>query len=152
MTYQEKLKDPRWQKKRLEIMQRDNFECQICGDGESTLNIHHYYYEPGKEPWEYNNDDLITLCESCHQSESIERKPFENMLLNVLKNKHYFTNEICELTKGLNKLQWAHVPEVHLTALTWFFENYEMQLDIIEKYFQYLNKKHENKKDGEKIY
>ena len=32
MGYSEKLKDPRWQKKRLEILERDNFRCQYCGD------------------------------------------------------------------------------------------------------------------------
>lgn len=45
MTYYEMLKDPRWQKKRLEIMERDEFACRDCGDKESTLNVHHTYYE-----------------------------------------------------------------------------------------------------------
>ncbi len=41
MKYSEKLKDPRWQKKRLEIFQRDEFHCQQCGDGENTLCVHY---------------------------------------------------------------------------------------------------------------
>lgn len=65
-TYAEKLKDPRWQKKRLEIMNRDRFACRGCGDEESHLNVHHCYYLPGKMPWEYPDCDLITLCEDCH--------------------------------------------------------------------------------------
>lgn len=36
-TYAEKLKDPRWQKLRLEVMNRNEFHCEICGSGESTL-------------------------------------------------------------------------------------------------------------------
>ena len=32
MNYSEQLKSPKWQKKRLEIMQRDKFTCQLCGD------------------------------------------------------------------------------------------------------------------------
>jgi len=67
-TYAEKLRDPRWQKKRLEIMQRDGFACCNCGDSESTLNIHHWYYQKATEPWDYPNDALSCLCEDCHVS------------------------------------------------------------------------------------
>lgn len=42
--YSEKLKDPRWQKKRLEILNRDEFACRFCGDNKSTLNVHHISY------------------------------------------------------------------------------------------------------------
>jgi len=41
MNYADKLKDPRWQKKRLKIMERANWECESCGDSEKTLHIHH---------------------------------------------------------------------------------------------------------------
>jgi hypothetical protein len=67
MNYQEKLKDPRWQKKRLEIMQRDNFSCQLCGNRHFTLHIHHKSYKKGFQPWEYEASNLITLCEICHE-------------------------------------------------------------------------------------
>lgn len=65
-TYSEKLKDPRWQKKRLEIMQRDEFACQSCYDKDSTLNVHHYVYLKNIEVWDYGNELLVTLCENCH--------------------------------------------------------------------------------------
>ena len=64
MTYTEKLKDPRWQKKRLQIMSRDNFTCQLCGSDKNTLHVHHKSYNG--DPWESENNDLITLCEDCH--------------------------------------------------------------------------------------
>src|SRR5579863_2580409 len=65
--YSEKLKDPRWQKKRLLIFERDNFTCQDCGSTKKPLNVHHLRYVAGKNPWEYNDDDLETLCEECHK-------------------------------------------------------------------------------------
>jgi len=65
-TYAELLKDPRWQKKRLEIFQRDKWKCKLCGDEETTLQVHHKNYTAGNDPWDYPNDDLITLCEHCH--------------------------------------------------------------------------------------
>lgn len=64
-AYSEKLRDPRWQKMRLEIMQRDRFRCRICHSEEDTLNVHHIVYEKG-EPWEARERDLLTLCENCH--------------------------------------------------------------------------------------
>lgn len=63
-AYGQKLLSPKWQRKRLEIMNRDNFSCCLCGDKESTLNIHHLKYSG--EPWECPDDFLKTLCESCH--------------------------------------------------------------------------------------
>jgi hypothetical protein len=74
MGYAELLKDPRWQKKRLEIMERDKWTCQTCLGKESTLTVHHKSYkkdDDGKflDPWDYSGGDLITLCEFCHESE-----------------------------------------------------------------------------------
>lgn len=65
-AYQEKLKDPRWQKKRLEILKRDEWCCQICNDKKSTLHVHHLFYKDGLDPWEYDDKDLVTLCDYHH--------------------------------------------------------------------------------------
>jgi protein-arginine kinase activator protein McsA len=71
-TYYEKLKDPRWQKKRLEVFERDNFKCTQCGNPKDTLAVHHGYYSK-LDPWEYRMDTLHTVCDSCHeQFESIK--------------------------------------------------------------------------------
>jgi len=67
--YSQKLLDPRWQKKRLEIMQRDNWSCQLCGDTENTLHVHHAFYLNDKDIWDYPENLLITLCDSCHEEE-----------------------------------------------------------------------------------
>lgn len=65
--YSEKLKNPRWQKKRLEILNRDNFMCRCCGDYENKLNVHHIIYPKNKNPWDIENYCLITLCDYCHE-------------------------------------------------------------------------------------
>ena len=70
--YFEQLKDPRWQKRRLETFTRDDFACQRCGDTESMLAVHHLYYQRGLAPWEYPDNALITLCERCHDLEGRE--------------------------------------------------------------------------------
>lgn len=67
-TYSEKLLDPRWQKKRLQIFERDNFTCQKCRDNENTLHIHHLAYIKDTEPWDYPDDYLLAVCKNCHES------------------------------------------------------------------------------------
>ena len=68
-SYSKLLQDPRWQKRRLEIYTRDNWTCQMCGNGlydGVPLNVHHHVYHIGYLPWEYKDNELITLCEKCH--------------------------------------------------------------------------------------
>jgi len=65
-SYSDLLKDPRWQKKRLEIMERDKFKCCDCCDGDIELHVHHKVYIKGNNPWEYPDDLLVTLCKDCH--------------------------------------------------------------------------------------
>lgn len=64
-TYGERLKDPRWQGKRLEVFKRDNFQCQLCKDVSTPLHVHHLKYE-GENPWDVELSNLITYCEHCH--------------------------------------------------------------------------------------
>jgi hypothetical protein len=73
MKYSEKLRDPRWQRKRLEILSRDNWTCQACDEKEDTLHVHHLKYLRGRDPWDYEDKDLITLCEYCHEQENEEK-------------------------------------------------------------------------------
>lgn len=77
-TYAEKLKHPKWQKKRLEILERDGFRCQWCSSKEKTLHVHHKTYGKGKQPWDYPEGNFLTLCEECHVS--IEEKKNEILM------------------------------------------------------------------------
>lgn len=70
--YSEKLKDPRWQKKRLEIFKRDGWACSVCGSTTKTLNIHHKKY-CNSNPWESDDKDIETVCEDCHETEHIKK-------------------------------------------------------------------------------
>lgn len=63
----ELYKHPLWQRKRLEIMQRDGFKCKCCGTEGETLNVHHAYYVRGASPWEYPDVSFTTLCDECHK-------------------------------------------------------------------------------------
>jgi len=62
--YGDALQSPLWQRRRLEVLQRDNFTCTLCTDNRTQLAVHHLSYA-GK-PWEVNIDDLKTVCVHCH--------------------------------------------------------------------------------------
>lgn len=74
-SYAEKLKDPRWQRKRLEVFERAKFTCEECSGTDKTLHVHHKRYIRGREPWEYEDKvDLACLCEDCHANASLVDK------------------------------------------------------------------------------
>lgn len=87
MKYSEKLRDPRWQKRRLRIMERDNWRCQVCFDDESTLHVHHVWYA-GRDPWDGPDEALITLCHECH--EQSPPSPLNPILVEREEMEHYF--------------------------------------------------------------
>lgn len=71
-----RYKDPRWQKRKAEILIRDDYTCRDCFDKTTTLNVHHAFYRRDAMPWEYADDELRTLCEPCHEQR-------EGRLLNI---------------------------------------------------------------------
>jgi hypothetical protein len=106
MKYSEKLKDPRWQRKRLEVMQRDGFTCLCCGDTKTTLNVHHKQYHG--DPWEAPMDSLETLCEDCHAKRTEINKEF--MALDT-------RDAIPLITHFLELGRHSHLVDSHLESL-----------------------------------
>lgn len=79
--YLEKLKDPRWQKKRLEVFERDDWACKSCHSKEKTLHVHHIFYQANNEPWDYPLFALMTLCLDCHECEHEAKKESASKLV-----------------------------------------------------------------------
>lgn len=82
-TYLELLRDPRWQRKRLEVMERADFACEECGDKSTTLNVHHKLYRKGAMPWEYADEELGCLCETCHEAEHTSRDALKTAIASM---------------------------------------------------------------------
>jgi 5-methylcytosine-specific restriction endonuclease McrA len=80
MTYSEKLRDPRWQKKRLEIFNRDGWQCAFCSAKDKNLQVHHVLYSK-IEPWEYPDYLYQTLCCDCHK----ERQELTDKIVSALR-------------------------------------------------------------------
>lgn len=82
IQYSEKLKDPRWQQKRLRVMERDNWRCVHCRDTSNNLQVHHTMY--AKEPWLVDDQFLLTLCEDCHHDLHENEKGAKHALAMIL--------------------------------------------------------------------
>lgn len=74
--YTELLRHPRWQEKRLRVLERAGFTCERCGDTERELHAHHKIYLKGRRPWEYADDLLECLCSTCHRRVHEEQDAF----------------------------------------------------------------------------
>ena len=89
-------RDSRWQRKRLEVMERDEWTCRSCGkSGEGvTLNVHHIHYEAGRSPWDYDDELLITWCACCHKERHDKQK---QLLIGLAQCEPYIVDLIVGL-------------------------------------------------------
>jgi len=83
--YEIMLADPRWDIKKDVILHRDDYKCVICGH-RSGLQVHlrQYHYNDHtkqfKQPWEYADNLLISVCEPCHTE---GHKKFEVPIIHI---------------------------------------------------------------------
>jgi hypothetical protein len=134
-SYSEKLKDPRWQKMRLEVMNRDSWTCQSCYNPGSSLNVHHLKYAISGNPWDSDPSDLITLCGNCHEIETGERADAEKMLLKSLKSIA-LSSDLERLAKAFACMELCHVREVVFSAVEYVIKNKKVQEATLEMMFE----------------
>lgn len=132
--YSEKLRDPRWQKKRLQILERDEWACQRCGDTNSTLVVHHRRYLPDKEPWDYPDELLITLCKECHEYEK-ENTPIVDHDLLAMLHTLFLSDDIYSLSVGFHQMELQHSHEIVASAYEMALSSPYIQKGLIEKLF-----------------
>jgi hypothetical protein len=137
MTYKEKLLDPRWQKKRLEILDRDSFMCRACFSTTKTLHVHHKRYLNGKDPWDYDNNLLVTLCHECHDIETKEMEDAIHDLVAVIKEK-FFSHHIRLLTQGFIDYETPYIEDANAASIKKFLS--EAGPEMVEAYFNSLPK------------
>jgi len=94
--YSELLRNPFWQKRRNEILERDQYTCQCCNDQLTNLQVHHKYYISGKMPWEYPDEALITVCELCHEKEEFIKWLNKSIALS-LQSIGFLRNDIIDV-------------------------------------------------------
>lgn len=113
-TYSEKFKDPRWQKKRLEILTRDNWTCQVCKSTDNTLHVHHKMYLNVENPWEYDNDLLVCLCEECHEIEGELKKEYEKLFLENFYKSGFLADDLRTLSHLFSYIKTSKIKKVKI--------------------------------------
>lgn len=133
--YSEKLKDPRWQKKRLEILVRDEWTCQKCDDKTSMLVVHHKDYLDNVEPWDYPEELLIALCDDCHEEELVNND-FYSSISHAIRN-HFLTYDICTIEYELSHLNLKNSDRtIFAETLCWIMESPELQQELMGRYIK----------------
>lgn len=145
MKYHEKLLDPRWQKLRLAIFNRDEWTCRNCFDSENTLTMHHLSYSPGKDPWDYPLENFLTLCKNCHEIEFETRPDYEKMLLQIIRQKGFMADDIFRIISAFQKLSIIMPAEVTASIIEFMFDD-DIMNKITPLYWDYCHKKVETMK------
>lgn len=140
--YTELLKDPRWQKMRLKVLERDDFSCQICYNPEETLHVHHRFYIRGRKPWEYDVSNLVTLCATCHKEES-DNLSKEIDLLSKNVKELFFSHDIKRIADSIPGSKLVMPSEVIASIIESFFKDSEFQKIVVDEFFSHIAKKHE---------
>lgn len=110
-----------------------------------VLNIHHKRYILNRNPWEYDNVDLITLCSECHT----KRHESEKILL---YNEHgNIIKELikCDRCNGSGSLPQYHYVQNGICFKCWGAGIDLNYIELIEKkresdYWDFKEKPHEN--------
>lgn len=136
--YSEQYKNPKWQKLRLKILERDNWACQRCGDDESQLQVHHRCYIYGNKTWEYHELDLVTLCNDCHKEEKDGMGEEMGSLTQVLRRK-LFSNHVNEIncSLGAELVNENYPTDLFISALSWIIIH-RFDENIMTPYIDYL--------------
>lgn len=106
-SYSDQLKDPKWQKKRLEVLERARWTCRQCRSGKITLHVHHLYYVKGVKPWDYPDGALVVLCEDCHKERHSLEEKFDRLFRARFSNDglHWIVDKVSQLGKFTVDLQ-----------------------------------------------
>ena len=108
-TYREQLLHPKWQKRRLEILNRASFACECCGAEEKTLHVHHKRYAKGRMAWEYEDRELIALCETCHEATHLAKSDLEDALIDLPPRA---IAEIAAIARGVADFDYSSEPSI----------------------------------------
>lgn len=99
-SYRTVLQDPRWQRKRLMVLQRSNWRCEWCGASDKSLEVHHGYYgkTDGKlrEPWQIPSEVLWVLCSTCHDKAEVARQGLYLEIGRIHPKFHYQVRQLLQ--------------------------------------------------------
>lgn len=70
----------------MKVYERDNGICQMCGSNQN-LNLHHILYRSQRRDLIDEPTNCIMLCSDCHRLVHSNKRKYQPMLLEMMKNK-----------------------------------------------------------------
>ena len=123
ITYEEYLTSDHWKAIKSERLKLSDYKCDVCGDDEIQLQVHHKNYETlGHE----NMDDLATLCPYCHKDVHAEisrlrGKEFKQRI-HCLAAEYFVPNlmkkQVRKITQNAKKNNIKGTPVIQRTQTT----------------------------------
>lgn len=136
----ELYKDPRWQKKRLEILEYNKWTCESCHSTENTLNVHHKYYEENKKPWDYEDEAFTVLCNKCHKEEHSLKNSADKKLIECFRKNGFNSKDLIYLSEILSEDVFDYCPMVFCESLKYAKSNHKILDCFYESYLESINK------------
>ena len=115
-AYGDKLLDPRWQKRRLEILNRDSWKCQGCFATEKTLHVHHEWYAKSGDPWDVPDAALMALCEAAPSDELLGVMAADFVYSLLYQHADTFLEDIDRAARGHPRFRSALAAATSLTS------------------------------------
>ena len=69
-------KSAAWKRKRKQVLERDNWECQKCkerGGYSKATTVHHIKHLTDRPDLALTGSNLVSLCSTCHNEEHPEK-------------------------------------------------------------------------------
>jgi hypothetical protein len=66
-SYSQLLSTDEWRNFASSVRQRKGNFCQMCKRGGLITQVHHVFYESTRSITDYQDDELMVLCEGCHK-------------------------------------------------------------------------------------
>lgn len=99
------------------------------------LVVHHRRYIAGKEPWDYPDGSLVTLCEECHEIERELWQECEGALIETLKEK-FFSTDLCSLASGFHAIESKYPSGTFSEIMEWALSNEDLIEKVSALYFE----------------
>jgi hypothetical protein len=103
-SYEDLLKKPEWLEFSQRIKASRGNKCEWC-ESKKDIQVHHLGYREGIKPWDYEDHEVMVMCEPCHS----ELHDFADKLWNeVLKCRNMWI--IHECVKAVRSTIERHTP------------------------------------------
>jgi hypothetical protein len=63
------------------------WKCDECGSTERELHLHHKFYLPNREPWQYEDHYFSVLCSDCHKKQHEKPSILYSLIDTILYNE-----------------------------------------------------------------